>query len=70
MAKTVQPDRKLMVEALMIPKVSRAGLMMIPPPMPQMAPTVQAQKQMRKMRRWIMVGFLSGKVSSFMLYKK
>ena len=58
MARTVQPDRKLIVDALMMPKASRAGLMMIPPPMPQMAPTVQAEKQINKMKNWIMVGLL------------
>ena len=44
MLSTVQPDRKLMVDTLAMFRASRAGLMMTPPPMPQMAPPTEAKK--------------------------
>ena len=41
MQSTVHPERKLMLLTLMIPVASRTGLMMTPPPIPQMEPAVQ-----------------------------
>lgn len=45
MDKTVQPERKLMVETGNAPSASRTGLMMTPPPMPQIAPMIDEKKQ-------------------------
>ncbi len=38
MVSTVHPDRKLMVATSRTPTASNAGLMMTPPPIPQIAP--------------------------------
>lgn len=48
MDKTVHPDKKLMVATSIIPKASRTGLIITPPPMPQIAPMIEAKKQIRK----------------------
>ena len=45
MASTVMPDRKLAAFTPMSPSASMAGLMMTPPPMPQVGPRTQARKQ-------------------------
>ena len=47
MAMTVQPDRKVMVETDIRPVASSTGLMMIPPPIPQIVPMMQARKVIR-----------------------
>ncbi len=47
MAMTVQPDRKVTVATDMTPVASSTGLMMMPPPMPQMVPRIQAPKVTR-----------------------
>jgi hypothetical protein len=47
-ARTVHPDRKLIAETLIISRLSRRGFMMTPPPMPHMAPIVDAKDVMRK----------------------
>ena len=44
MDSTVQPDKKLMVATAARPSMSSTGLMMTPPPMPQMAPAMEAKK--------------------------
>ena len=44
MESTVSPDKKLMVDTLASPHTSRTGLMITPPPMPQMAPATDAKK--------------------------
>jgi hypothetical protein len=44
MASTVQPDRKLMVETLKTPNASSVGFMITPPPIPQIAPAMDAPK--------------------------
>ena len=41
---TVQPDKKLIVDTLAIWNKSRVGLMITPPPIPQIAPAVDARK--------------------------
>lgn len=41
---TVQPDKKLIVDTLVIWNKSRVGLMITPPPIPQIAPAVDARK--------------------------
>ena len=46
MHKTVQLDRKLIVETLKTPKASKTGLMITPPPIPQIAPAMEAPKLM------------------------
>ena len=46
-ASTVTPERKLAAATLMRPSASMAGLMMTPPPIPQIGPKVQARKQTR-----------------------
>ena len=48
MESTVQLDKKLIVDTLAHPNKSSVGLMMIPPPMPQTAPTVDARKLTKK----------------------
>jgi len=48
MASTVQPDKKLTVATLSRWNRSRVGLMMTPPPMPQMAPATLASRLMIK----------------------
>ena len=48
MARTVQPERKLMVAAPRPETASITGLMMTPPPTPLMPPAVVAARQMRK----------------------
>lgn len=47
MDKTVQPDKKLIVDAPAIWNKSKVGLMTTPPPMPQIAPAVDAKKLTR-----------------------
>ena len=47
MAITVTPDRKVMVDTDMTPAASSTGLMMMPPPMPQMVPSTHAAKVTR-----------------------
>ena len=49
MDKTDSPDRKLMLLTLITPKASSTGLMITPPPMPQIPPMVEAARQMAKM---------------------
>ena len=44
MDSTVHPERKLMAETLSRPNESSTGLMMTPPPIPQMAPITHAPK--------------------------
>ena len=44
MVSTVHPDRKLMVATSRTPTASNAGLMMTPPPIPQIAPAMEAPK--------------------------
>ena len=44
---TVQPDRKLIEETLITPKASSTGLMMTPPPIPQILPIIHAPKATR-----------------------
>ena len=46
--RTVQPDKKLITETSIIWKASNTGLMMTPPPIPQIAPMTDAQKQIAK----------------------
>lgn len=46
----MQPDRKLMVDTVSKCSTSRTGLMMTPPPMPQMAPATLANRLTRKNR--------------------
>lgn len=53
MDKTVQPDKKLMIETSMTPNASMTGLMMTPPPMPQMAPMVDAKNAIAAIRKII-----------------
>ena len=48
MASTVQPDKKLLVATVARPVTSSSGLMITPPPMPQMAPTMLAARLMIK----------------------
>ena len=48
MDKTVHPERKLMVLTSIIWKASRTGLIITPPPIPQIAPITDAKKQIRK----------------------
>ena len=50
MASTVHPERKLMVSTLMIPKASKTGLIIMPPPIPHMAPMIEAKKQIQQER--------------------
>ena len=50
MDSTVRPERKLMALTLMMFMASSTGLMMTPPPMPQMPPMTEAARQMIKMR--------------------
>ena len=45
MDRTVQPERKLMVETGNAPSASRTGLMTTPPPIPQIAPMIDEKKQ-------------------------
>ncbi len=52
MDKTVQPDKKLMTETSMTPNASMTGLMMTPP-MPQMAPMVDAKNAIAAIRKII-----------------
>ena len=51
MAKTVQPERKLMVATGRPEVASITGLMMTPPPTPLMPPAVVAIRQIRKLNR-------------------
>ena len=44
---TVQPDKKLIVDTLAIWNRSKTGLMITPPPIPQIAPAVDARKLTR-----------------------
>ena len=53
MAKTVQPERKLMVPGKSAPEASSTGLMITPPPMPQIAPMIEAPKLMMKNRAYM-----------------
>ncbi|EEX20208.1 hypothetical protein BLAHAN_07239 [Blautia hansenii DSM 20583] len=48
MESTVQPDKKLMVATSITPNASRTGFMITPPPIPQIAPMMEAKKQIRK----------------------
>jgi len=48
MARTVQPERKLMAETLRPDTASTTGLMITPPPIPEIAPDVVAVIQIRK----------------------
>lgn len=54
MESTVQPERKLMVGTLARPSTSSTGLMITPPPMPQMAPTTEERKLTTRKRAWSM----------------
>ena len=54
MESTVHPDRKLMVETLASPNRSSTGLMITPPPMPQMAPATEASRLTAKNRNCCM----------------
>ena len=45
MDRTVQPDRKDTVVTLITPVASSTGLMITPPPIPQIAPTTEEKKQ-------------------------
>ena len=47
MDSTMQPDMKLMVLTEYRPKASSTGLMITPPPMPQMQPITDAKKLTR-----------------------
>ena len=44
MERTVQLDKKLIVETLRTPNASRMGFMRTPPPIPQIAPATDAKK--------------------------
>ena len=48
MAMTVQPEMKLMAETLMMPMASSTGLIITPPPIPQILPIRQAKSATRK----------------------
>ena len=48
MAITVQPDINVMAETDITPVASRTGFIIIPPPMPQIVPMLQAKKAVRK----------------------
>ena len=45
---TVHPDKKLMAVTSSTPKESSTGLIMTPPPIPQIAPTMDAPKHTTK----------------------
>ena len=49
MASTVQPDRNDADAASRMPGASRAGLMITPPPIPQIEPAADEKKQTSKM---------------------
>ena len=51
--KTVHPDKKLITDTSNTPKASMTGLMIIPPPMPQIAPMIEAEKLMIKNKIYI-----------------
>lgn len=55
MDSTVHPDKKLAAEISKIPKASSSGLMIIPPPMPDIAPIVDAAVLMHSMTAYIKV---------------
>ena len=44
---TVQPDRNVTAATDIMPVASSTGLMMMPPPIPQMVPRIQAPKVTR-----------------------
>jgi hypothetical protein len=44
---TVQPDKNVIVATDITPVASNTGLMIIPPPMPQIVPSVQAKNVTR-----------------------
>ena len=46
--RTVQPDKKLMVATSIMPNASRTGFIITPPPIPQIAPMMEAKKQIRQ----------------------
>lgn len=48
MAKTVLAERKLAVDTSTRPKKSNSGFIIIPPPMPQIAPIMEAETLMTK----------------------
>lgn len=57
MASTVQPDRKLMPDTLKTPVASNTGLIITPPPMPQIAPTIEDPMLTRKNRTVTIMNF-------------
>lgn len=48
MAITVQPDINVMVETDITPVASSTGFIIIPPPIPQIVPILQAKNVVRK----------------------
>jgi hypothetical protein len=50
-ASTVQPDKKLIVFTSKIPKMSIRGFIIIPPPIPQIAPIIEAKKLITKNKK-------------------
>ena len=58
MESTVHPERKLMVATLARPSISSIGLMITPPPMPQIAPAMDAKKLTQKNKIELMRLFL------------
>ena len=57
MDSTMQPDMKLMVLTEYRPKASSTGLMITPPPMPQMQPITDAKKLTRINKSCVMMLF-------------
>ena len=45
---TVQPERKLITDTLSTPNASSTGLIITPPPIPHIAPTIEARKHIIK----------------------
>ena len=52
MVRHAYPDKKLTAATFIVLKASSAGLIIIPPPMPQIEPMVQAPRLTRKSRRY------------------
>gem|GEM_PF-5062239 len=48
MESTVQPERKLMLLTLITPAASSTGLMITPPPTPQIPPMTEADRLTKK----------------------
>ena len=59
MDKTVQPDKKLMADTSIRWNVSRAGFIITPPPIPQIAPATDAKKQITKKMNEIIISPLA-----------